>query len=54
MKRLEPILQPQIRKIRLRKLWIAYGMAPVSNVFIDEGAANALFKGRFTFIKRSC
>ena len=32
------------KKIRLRKLWIAYGMAPVSNVFIDEGAANALLK----------
>ena len=32
------------KKIRLRKLWIAYGMAPVSNVFIDEGASNALFK----------
>jgi glutamate 5-kinase len=32
------------KKIRLRKLWIAYGMASVANVFIDEGAANALQK----------
>ena len=32
------------KKIRLRKLWIAYGMAPVSNVYIDEGAASALLK----------
>ena len=32
------------KKIRLRKLWIAYGMASVSNIHIDEGAANALQK----------
>ena len=32
------------KKIRLRKLWIAYGMAPVSIVYIDEGAASALLK----------
>ena len=32
------------KKIRLRKLWIAYGMASVSNIHIDEGAANALRK----------
>ena len=32
------------KKIRLRKLWIAYGMASVSNIYIDEGAANALQK----------
>ena len=32
------------KKIRLRKLWIAYGMAPISNVYIDEGAASALLK----------
>ena len=31
-------------KVRLRKLWIAYGMASVSNVFVDEGAASALQK----------
>ena len=33
-----------IKKIRLRKLWIAYGMAPVSNIEIDEGAKSALEK----------
>ena len=32
------------KKIRLRKLWIAYGMAPVSNIEIDEGAKSALEK----------
>ena len=32
------------KKIRLRKLWIAYGMAAISNVYIDEGAASALLK----------
>jgi len=31
-------------KIRLRKLWIAYGMSTVSNIQIDEGAKLALEK----------
>ncbi len=29
-------------KIRLKKLWIAYGMRPISRVTIDEGAYSAL------------
>ena len=29
-------------KIRLKKLWIAYGMQPISRVTIDEGAYSAL------------
>ena len=29
-------------KIRLKKLWIAYGMRPISRVIIDEGAYSAL------------
>ena len=31
-------------KIRLRKLWIAYGMSTISNIQIDEGAKLALEK----------
>jgi len=29
-------------QIRLKKLWIAYGMRPISRVTIDEGAYSAL------------
>jgi len=32
------------KKIRLRKLWIAYGMSVISNIEIDKGAKLALEK----------
>ena len=38
------LVRPSSKKVKLRKLWIAYGMPIIGKIIIDDGAKNALTK----------
>ena len=38
------LVRPSSKKVKLKKLWIAYGMPIIGKIIIDDGAKNALTK----------
>ena len=38
------LVRPSSKKVKLKKLWIAYGMPVIGKITIDDGAKNALTK----------
>jgi glutamate 5-kinase len=41
-KKIGTLINPSIKKVKLKKLWIAYGLQVTGKILIDDGAINAL------------
>lgn len=41
-KKIGTLINPSIKKVKLKKLWIAYGLQVTGKIVIDDGAINAL------------